>query len=115
MLPAARQAKVTARAQALIAEEISLRDLREARRQTQAKIAKDLNIGQDSVSRLERRSDMLISTLRDYVAALGGRMRVIVEFEDRPTIELKSLGGLDMTPHRGEVRRQPRRKPATAA
>ena len=93
-LPAARRAKIEERAKALIMEENALRQLRKAHNQTQAKIARKLGIGQDSVSRIERRSDMLISTLRDYVAAIGGNMRLIVEFKDQPAIELNSIGAL---------------------
>ena len=69
-LPVERQAKIKERATVLIAEETSLRQLREAHRKTQVKMAETLGIGQEGVSRLERRSDMLISTLREYVAAL---------------------------------------------
>ena len=99
-LPASRRAKVNARAAELIAEETSLQQLRVARQKTQAKIAKELKIGQDSVSRLEKRSDMMMSTLRNYVSALGGTMRVMVEFKDRPAIELKSVGSLGQKPNR---------------
>ncbi|WP_363352350.1 helix-turn-helix transcriptional regulator [Methylocystis echinoides] len=93
-LPASRRARVAARTSELITEENALRQLREAHKKTQAKVAKELGIGQDSVSRLEKRSDMLISTLRDYVAAIGGKMRLLVEFEDQPPIELENLGVL---------------------
>lgn len=94
-LPASRRARVGARTTELIAEENALRQLREAHQKTQTKVAKKLGIGQDSVSRLEKRSDMLISTLRDYVAALGGKMRLVVEFQDQPPIELENLGVLE--------------------
>lgn len=102
-LPASRRARVAARTSELIAEENALRQLREAHKKTQAKVAKELGIGQDSVSRLERRSDMLISTLRDYVAAIGGKMRLLVEFEDQAPIELENLGILQKP---GKVRRR---------
>lgn len=71
-LPASRRARVMTRTAQLVDEENALRQLREAHQKTQSKVAKKLGIGQDSVSRLEKRSDMVISTLRDYVAALGG-------------------------------------------
>jgi transcriptional regulator with XRE-family HTH domain len=96
-LPGARRAKIEQRAKALIMEENALRQLRKAHRQTQAKVARRLGIGQDSVSRIERRSDMLISTLRHYVAAIGGNMRLIVEFKDQPAIELNGIGALAKT------------------
>jgi len=51
---------------------MSLRDLRKARKLTQARVAKALGVTQDSVSRLEKRSDLLLSTLRKTVKAMGG-------------------------------------------
>src|ERR1700674_205322 len=71
-LPADRRAKIAARTQQLIAEETAHRSLRKARRLTQVRMAKLLHIGQDSVSRLESRSDLLLSTLKGYVEAMGG-------------------------------------------
>jgi len=62
------------------AEEMSLRDLRKARKLTQARVAKALGVTQDSVSRLEKRSDLLLSTLRKTVKAMGGDVRIIAEF-----------------------------------
>ena len=93
-LPASRRAGIKARAADLVAEENALRQLRNAHAKTQSNLAQELGIGQDSISRLEKRSDMLISTLRDYITALGGTMRLLVEFKDRPAVELKSLGVL---------------------
>jgi DNA-binding XRE family transcriptional regulator len=69
--PAERK-RVEDRAAEIIAEEMSLRDLRKARKLTQARIAKKLGITQDSVSRLEKRSDLLVSTLRKTVKAMTG-------------------------------------------
>jgi len=113
-LPARRRAKVRARAQELIAEETSLRALRKAHRKTQEKVATTLGIGQDSVSRLEQRSDMLLSTLREYVAAIGGNIRLLVEFEGKPAIELKGLGAIGGKPDsaRGKAGRRARRPAA---
>jgi hypothetical protein len=73
-LPEARRQKIEARAAELVAEEVSLRELRRAHRLTQARVGKTLKIGQDGVSRLEQRSDLLISTLRSYCGGtLAGR------------------------------------------
>ena len=93
-LPAERRRKVEARAAELIAEEMTLRDLRKARDLTQARLAEMLDIGQDSVSRLEQRSDLMLSTLRGYVAALGGRLELIAKFPDRPDVALSGLSDL---------------------
>ncbi len=87
-LSANRRKKIEARAAELIAEEMSLRDLRKALTLTQKRIAETLGIGQDSVSRLEKRSDLLLSTLRSYIEAMGGRLSQIAEFPDREPISL---------------------------
>ena len=70
-LSPARRKKVEARTAALIEDEKSLCDLRRALALTQEKMAEELGIGQDGISRLEKRSDLLISTLRGYVEAMG--------------------------------------------
>jgi DNA-binding XRE family transcriptional regulator len=88
--PAERK-KVEDRAAEIIAEEMSLRDLRKARKLTQARVAKTLGITQDSVSRLEKRSDLLISTLRKTVKAMGGDVRIVAEFPDRAPVVLSKL------------------------
>jgi transcriptional regulator with XRE-family HTH domain len=90
-LPAARRAKIAARAEQLIAEELALQHLRKARRLTQKRMAQLLDIGQDSVSRIETRSDLLLSTLRNYVEAMGGSLKLVVEFPDSIAV-LSSLG-----------------------
>jgi len=73
-LSPAQRKKAEARAAQLIAEEMTLRELRHARKLTQARMAKALGITQDSVSRLEKRSDLLLSTLRKTVGAMGGNL-----------------------------------------
>lgn len=91
-LPAARRKQVAARAAELIAEEMSLRDLRKAMNRTQVEVAKVLKVGQDTVSRYEQRSDMLLSTLQGYVQAMGGELDLVVTFPNRKPVKLKSLG-----------------------
>jgi hypothetical protein len=90
-----RRKKIEARAAALVAEEMSLRDLRRAHRLTQARVGKALKIGQDGVSRLEQRSDLLISTLRNYVAAMGGDLELVARFPDRPAVAVTGLAGIE--------------------
>lgn len=87
-LPAARRAKIAARTDTLIAEEKSLRELRLARTLTQKHMAQALGIGQDGVSKLENRGDMMLSTLHGYVEAMGGRLSLIAEFPDAPPVAL---------------------------
>lgn len=90
-----RQQKIAAMTEELIVEEKSLRDLRHALELTQEEIAETLGIGQESVSRLEKRSDLLLSTLRNYVQAMGGELRLVAEFPDRPPVILKGLSSLE--------------------
>jgi len=90
-LSPAERKKVEARAAEIIAEEMSLRDLRRARKLTQARVAKALGVTQDSVSRLEKRSDLLLSTLRKTVKAMGGDVRIVAEFPDRAPVVLSGL------------------------
>ena len=87
-LSPAERKKVAHRAAEIIAEEMSLRDLRKARKLTQTRVAKTLGITQDSVSRLEKRSDLLLSTLRKTVKAMGGDVRIIAQFPDRSPVLL---------------------------
>jgi transcriptional regulator with XRE-family HTH domain len=90
-LPGEDRAKVTARTRKLIAEEKALRQLRQARDFTQNRMAELLDIDQASVSKIESRSDMLLSTLRSYVEAMGGSLRLVAEFPDG-IAEVSSLG-----------------------
>jgi hypothetical protein len=90
-----RRKKVEARAAELVAVELSLQDLRRAHRLTQARVGQTLNIGHDGVSRLEQRSDLLISTLRSYVEAIGGDLQLIARFPDRPAVAVTGLAGMD--------------------
>ena len=75
----------------LMAEEMTLQQLRRARKLTQARVAKKLGISQDGVSRLEQRSDLLLSTLRKSVEAMGGSLSLIAEFPDRPPVLLSGI------------------------
>ena len=94
-LSPAQRKKVEARANELIAEEMTLRELRHARKLTQVRMAKTLGITQDSVSRLEKRSDLLLSTLRKTVQAMGGSLSLVAEFPDRAPVVLSGLAEPD--------------------
>ena len=93
-LPAARRRRIAARAATLMAEEKSLQELRQAHKLTQKRMAQVLGVGQDSVSRLEQRSDLLISTLRGYVEALGGRLSLVAEFPNQDPVVLSGIASL---------------------
>ena len=72
-----------------------LQELRHAHKLTQKRMAEVLGIGQDSVSRLEQRSDLLISTLRGYVEAMGGRLSLIAEFPNQDPVVLAGLAAIE--------------------
>jgi transcriptional regulator with XRE-family HTH domain len=97
-LTPARRRKVEARASELIAEEMTLRELRKARKLTQVRMAHTLGITQDSVSRLEKRTDLLLSTLRKTVEAMGGNLSLVAEFPDRPPVVLAGIAEDERSP-----------------
>ncbi|MCM0020599.1 MAG: hypothetical protein NBV67_11440 [Tagaea sp.] len=61
------------------------------RARTQTSLARKLGVGQEAVSRAEARGDLLLSTLRAYVAALGGELDLIVRFKDRAPVSLRGI------------------------
>lgn len=63
-------------------ERIGFDKLRLARRQTQVAVAERLKVAQGAVSRMEKQSDFLLSTLREYVGALGGQLELRAVFPD---------------------------------
>lgn len=89
-----RRKKIEDRAALLIAEETTLRDLRAALDLTQQQVASHLHISQDGISRLERRTDLLISTLRNFVKAMGGQLHLVAKFPDRPPVELSGFAAM---------------------
>ena len=62
----------------------TLKDLRKSAGLTQEDLAAALDVGQDTISRLEKRNDMLISTLRHYIESVGGQLMLVATFSDRP-------------------------------
>jgi transcriptional regulator with XRE-family HTH domain len=94
-LPVDQQRDIAAKAAQLIEDEMTLRDLRKAHELTQRRMAEALHISQDGVSRIERRSDFLLSTLRSYVEAMGGQLRLIAEFPNRKPVTISGLDSLE--------------------
>lgn len=81
-MPPARRARITADVQALH-QALRLGQLREARSFTQEELAESLETSQSGISRIEQRDDVLVSTLRHYVEAIGGELELIARFPDR--------------------------------
>lgn len=97
-LSAERREQIQARTDELEAECLTLQELRKTAGLTQASLSEDLQMPQSNVSRLEKSSDMLLSTLRSYVEAVGGQLNLTVELPDKPPIVLSGLGDLLDTP-----------------
>ncbi len=109
-----RETKILQRAHMLIEEEMTLRELRKVQQLTQESMAKLLGIEQDSVSRMERRADMLLSTMSSYVTAMGGSLRLIAEFPNRSPVAIR-LGDLQEPGGHPKSTRTVRRKKGRAA
>ncbi len=86
-LPAKRCAKVQQGA----AELATLKDLRHAVEQTQEELAAALGVGQDTISRLEQRSDVLLSTLKRHVEAMGGTLNLVAKFPNCPPVIIEQI------------------------
>jgi DNA-binding transcriptional regulator YiaG len=89
-----RKQRIQARTQELEKEYLTLQELRKAVGLTQAEIARSLEMPQSNVSRLERESDMLLSTLRNYIDAIGGNLVISVELPNKPPVRLNMLSDL---------------------
>lgn len=90
-LPQERQAAIAKQTEMLIAEEMTLRDLRKAREFSQQAIGEKLHINQSEVSKIERRTDVYLSTLRDYIESLGGELDIVARFPDRPPVRINQF------------------------
>lgn len=74
---------------------IGLATIRQAASLTQTELAETLGVGQAAVAKIEKRQDLLLSTLRAYLAAAGGRARLVVEFTEPARcieLDLETLG-----------------------
>ena len=76
----------------LRAERATMREIRERQKIAQVERAAELGIGPESVARIERRNDALVSTIREAVEAMGGDLHIIAEFPDRRRVELSGFG-----------------------
>ena len=87
-LPQDEREEIAALTITLIQEEATLRKLREARERSQEEIAEKLGVQQAAVSKIERRTDMYISTLRKLIQAMGGDLDIIARFPDQPPVRI---------------------------
>jgi len=106
MSPEAR-ARVNARVQAAL-QEMPLNELRRARELAQKTLGEVLGMTQPEVSKLEQRSDALISTVRHYIEAMGGQLDIVARFPDGD-VRITQFGDLDVRESRVAGRRHRRK------
>ncbi len=77
--------------------EMAINELREARQLTQESLAEILGVNQSAISKLEKRTDMYLSTLKNIVKAMGGTLRIEAVFPDGKVeiSQFKELAGVD--------------------
>jgi DNA-binding XRE family transcriptional regulator len=94
-LPKARREKIEARAAVLADEVEGLKALRELAERSQEQIAQALGIKQPSVLKMERQTDLYLSTLRRFVEAAGGTLELRVKLPGKGVLELTGMGDPD--------------------
>jgi len=93
-LPAERRSRIEARAAELHSEVEGLKALRLLTERSQEQIAQSLGIKQPSVVKMERQTDLYLSTLRRFVEAAGGKLELRVELPGKGVLHLTGLGEL---------------------
>lgn len=91
-LDADRRTRIEGEAERLHTEYLTLQKLRKAQDLTQVELAEALGISQATVAKYERQSDLLLSTLGNYVKAMGGRLNIVVQFPGKDPVTLEGLG-----------------------
>jgi DNA-binding XRE family transcriptional regulator len=66
----------------LFSAELPLHELRQTKALSQVNLAKTMHVHQAAISKMEHRTDMYISTLREYIRAMGGDLEIIARFPD---------------------------------
>jgi transcriptional regulator with XRE-family HTH domain len=94
-LPNERRDEIERRAETLIAEEATLRQLRTARARSQEELARALGEKHATVSKPERRTDMDFSTLRGLIEAMGGTLEIVARFPGQPPVLISQFEALD--------------------
>lgn len=92
--PVNSRRKIEKRFAELVSQEMTMRELRKARKITQVQLAKKLGVNQEQVSRSEKRADIHLSTLKRSVEALGGTLTLIAQFPDRPPVKLTGFADM---------------------
>jgi Helix-turn-helix domain len=106
-LPPARQARIETRYRALKRQVESLGELRQIAGKAQADVAAALKIKQPSVSKIEKQADMYLSTLRNYIRAIGGELELVVKLPMHPALHIHRLGEIPDDPVTPDVAKAP--------
>jgi hypothetical protein len=91
-MPAERQARIERMTKEL-REEMDLAQLRAARQLSQAALGEILHVEQPAVAKLEKRTDMYVSTLRRFIEAMGGELEIVARFPDH-SVRIRSFSNL---------------------
>ncbi|MCF6283590.1 MAG: helix-turn-helix domain-containing protein [Candidatus Hydrogenedentes bacterium] len=91
-LPKDRREEIERRGEEILDEYLTLEELRKAQKLTQTELARKLNINQENISRIEKRSDMMLSTLQNHVRAMGGELSITVQFPNHSPVTLSGIG-----------------------
>ena len=97
-----RRAKIEARAKELIAEEMTLREVRKALEFSQETLAEVLGWRQGDLSKFERRADAYLSTIRRYIEAMGGTLELVATFPNLRPVTIVNIGELSQQPIEAE-------------
>ncbi len=88
----------------VLMQEMPLYELRQARQLSQEQLARELHVRQANVSKIERRADMYISTLRSYVEAMGGELEIHAKFP-AGSVKIRQFEAIDEKPEKPQPRR----------
>ena len=77
--------------------EMPLHELRQAKALSQVKLAESLQVNQAAISKIEHRTDMYISTLRDYIRAMGGDLEIVANFPDG-SVKISNVTAIEAEP-----------------
>ena len=98
-IPEERQEKIQAKAEKLLSEIISeeklLANIAQAKQLTKEKITEILGLEKEDIFTIEKQTDLLLLTLKDYLNNMGGNLKIIVEFPNQQPLVINSLIELD--------------------
>ena len=80
-------------------QEMPLYELRRARRLTQEELARKLKVKQPAIAKMEKRADIYVSSLRSYIEAVGGQLRIVAEFPEGE-VAITNFSGVDEGPYK---------------